>query len=346
MNEGLLMINLGDFTLDELKDYMKSIGESGFRGEQIFRRIASGAESLGECRELSKALRERLSESCYIFLPKIKRKLTSKTDGTVKYLFELRDGNFAETVVMSYRHGYSVCISSQVGCRMGCTFCASTLNGLVRNLTPGEISGQIIAAKKDMGIQISNIVIMGIGEPLDNYENTVKFLRIVNDPKGLGVGFRHITLSTCGLADKIRRLADEGMAVNLALSLHAPEDKLRAEMMPVAKRYKISEVLSACDYYFEKTGRRISFEYALADNKNSDQGCAEKLARLLRGRNCHVNLIPINPVKERDYVRSGRKTVDAFKDYLNKNGVTATVRRELGGDINASCGQLRNGEAP
>lgn len=339
------MINLGDFTLDELTEYLKAMGEGAFRGKQLFKWIADGAESLDECTNLSKSLREKLSAEGEIRLPKIRRKLKSAIDATVKYLFELWDGSLVETVVMSYHHGYSVCISSQVGCRMGCTFCASTLNGLVRNLTPGEICGQIIAAQKDLGIRISNIVIMGIGEPLDNYDNIIKFLKNVNDPNGLNIGCRHITLSTCGLADKVKKLADEGMPINLAISLHAPNDGLRREMMPVAKRYTISEILSACDYYFEKTGRRVSFEYALADNKNSSLDCAKQLVGLLKNRNCHVNLIPVNPVKERDYVRGDKKSVARFMDYLNKNGVTATLRRELGSDINASCGQLRNSEA-
>ncbi|MGN1097798.1 MAG: 23S rRNA (adenine(2503)-C(2))-methyltransferase RlmN [Clostridia bacterium] len=339
------MINLGDFTLEELTEYMKSMGEGAFRGKQLFRWINGGAEGLDECTNLSKALREKLSRQAEIYLPKIRRKLISKIDGTVKYLFEMKDGNLVESVVMSYHHGYSICISSQVGCRMGCTFCASTLNGLVRNLAPHEITGQIIAAQKDMGIRISNVVIMGIGEPLDNYDNIIRFLKNVNNPEGLGIGYRHITLSTCGLADKIRQLADEEIPVNLALSLHAPSDELRREMMPVAKAYSIAEVLSACDYYFEKTGRRVTFEYALAENKNSSMDCARRLAELLKGRNCHVNLIPVNPVKERSYVRGDKKSVTAFMDYLNKNGVNATLRRELGSDINASCGQLRNSES-
>lgn len=339
------MINLGDFTLGELTEYIKSKGEGAFRGKQLFKWIAAGAESISECTNLSRQLRETLSCEAEIYLPKIFRKLTSAVDGTVKYLFEMKDGSLVETVVMSYHHGYSVCVSSQVGCRMGCTFCASTLNGLVRNLAPHEIQGQIIAAQKDLGVRISNIVIMGIGEPLDNYGNIIKFLKNVNNSEGLNIGCRHITLSTCGLADKILKLAEEELHINLAVSLHAPNDELRKEMMPVARRYTIDEILSACDVYFEKTGRRVSFEYALAENRNSSIACAKELAELLKGRNCHVNLIPVNPVKERDYVRGSRKSVMAFMDCLNKNGVNATLRRELGSDINASCGQLRNSEA-
>ncbi len=338
------MINLADLTYDELADYVKSIGESAFRAGQIFRRIAAGAECLDECTELSKALRERLSSEAEIRLPQIRRKLVSEIDGTVKYLFTLADGNLVETVVMRYRYGLSICVSSQVGCRMGCRFCASTLNGLVRSLTAGEIAGQIIAAQKDMGERIGSVVIMGIGEPFDNYDNFVKFLKIANDPRGLGIGWRHFTVSTCGLADKIERFAGEGMPINLAVSLHAPTDEQRRELMPVAKRFTIAEILSACDIYFEKTGRRVSFEYALAEGKNSDLASAAALVRLLRGRNCHVNLIPVNPVKERNLIRGSRKSVAAFMDYLNNNGINATLRRELGSDINASCGQLRNSE--
>ena len=339
----MALLNLGDLTLEELTEYVRSTGESAFRGKQIFEWIARGAESLDDCTNLSKTLREKLSLAAEIYLPKVHRKLISKLDGTVKFLFELKDGNLVESVVMSYHHGYSICVSSQVGCRMGCTFCASTLNGLVRDLAPYEISGQIIAAQKDMGIEISNVVVMGIGEPFDNYDNIITFLKNINNQAGLGIGWRHITLSTCGLADKIRRFAEEGMPINLALSLHAPEDELRREMMPVAKAFTIEDTLTACDTYFEKTGRRVTFEYALSE-KNSSHDCAQKLVKLLKGRNCHVNLIPVNPVRERDYIRSDKKTVSAFMDYLNKNGVNATLRRELGADISASCGQLRNSE--
>ncbi len=336
-------LNLGDLTLDELTAYMLSMGEGAFRGKQIFRWISRGAGSLDDCTDLSKKLREKLALNAEIYLPQIRKKMVSKLDGTIKYLFELRDGNLVETVVMSYHHGYSVCISSQVGCRMGCTFCASTLNGLVRGLAPHEIAGQIIAAQRDLGEKISNVVVMGIGEPFDNYDNIIKFLKIINDPNGLGIGWRHITISTCGLADKIRRFAGEGMPVNLALSLHAPDDGLRREMMPVAKAYTIAETLASCDEYFNKTGRRVTFEYALSE-KNGSLAHAAALAKLLRHRNCHVNLIPVNPVSERDYVRTDRESVKAFMDYLNNNGVNATLRRELGADISASCGQLRNRE--
>ena len=338
------MIDLKDFEYDELTEYLKSLGEPKFRTGQIFSWLSRGAESYGEMTDISKATREKLEKETYVSTLKIREKYVSKLDGTVKYLFELPDGNCIESVVMRYHHGLTICISSQVGCRMGCGFCASTLNGLRRNLAPHEITGQIIAAQKDLGERISNIVIMGIGEPLDNYDNVIKFLRNVNNPEGLGIGWRHITLSTCGLADKMLRFAEEGIPIGLAVSLHAPSDELRREMMPVARKYSISEILAACEVYFEKTGRRVSFEYALAENKNSSLGCARELVRLLKGRGCHVNLIPVNPVKERSYERGSRRSTAAFMDYLNKNGVNATLRRELGSDINASCGQLRNSE--
>ncbi len=337
------MTNLRDLTIEELTEFLKSMEESSYRGKQLFKWIHCGVESFSECTDLSKTLREKLQKESEITLPKVYRALTSKLDGTVKLLFELNDKNLVESVVMSYRHGYSICISSQVGCRMGCTFCASTLNGLTRNLLPGEIEGQIIAAQKHLGIRISNIVVMGIGEPLDNYVNIVKFLKNVNEPLGLGIGWRHITISTCGLVPEIIRLAKEDMPVNLALSLHAPNDVLRQKMMPVAKAYSIAQIMSACDFYFEQTGRRITFEYALSDTNDSPE-CAAELVKLLKGRNCHVNLIPINPVKERSYVRSSRERVIMFMDHLNKNGINATMRRELGSDISASCGQLRNAE--
>lgn len=290
------------------------------------------------------ALREKLCEDFEIFLPKVYKKLVSKLDGTVKYLFSLSDGNIIESVVMNYHHGKSICISSQVGCRMGCSFCASTLHGLSRNLTPFEIEGQILRAQKDLGEKISNVVIMGIGEPLDNYDNILKFLSNVNDEAGLNLGLRHITLSTCGLTDKIKKLADENLPINLAISLHAPNDSVRKELMPVAKAYSLDALMEACDYYFEKTHRRITFEYALVKGKNATREEAEELSALLRGKNCHVNLIPVNPVRERENIRTNEKETRSFQKILEKNGINATIRRELGSDINASCGQLRNNE--
>ena len=337
-------MNLGDLTCGELKALLKDMGESAFRGEQIFRWIHKGAESFEEMTNISPKLTQRISEKGNVFLPKIYKKLVSKLDGTVKYLMELEDSNLIECVVMEYHHGRSICVSSQVGCRMGCSFCASTLKGLVRNLTPFEIEGQLLRAQKDLNVKINNIVIMGIGEPLDNYDNIIKFLTNVNDEKGVGIGLRHVTLSTCGLVDKMLTLADEKMPINLAVSLHAPTDEKRKALMPVAKAYSLNKLMDACDYYFEKTGRRITFEYALVKGKNATEKEARELAQLLGRRNCHVNIIPVNPVTERSNIRTSIGETEKFLKELEKHGVNATVRRELGADINASCGQLRNSE--
>ncbi len=336
------MINLCDLTYEELTEYFTGLGEAKFRAKQVFSFIAKGAESIDDLTTLSKALRERLKEECEIFLPQIEKKLVSQLDGTIKYLLRLSDGNIIETVAMRYHHGVSVCVSSQVGCAMGCTFCASTLGGRVRNLTPGEITGQIIRVMKDLGERVSNIVVMGIGEPFDNYDNLIKFLKNINNPEGVNLGYRHITVSTCGIVPKIIDFANEGMSVNLAVSLHAPTDEYRKAIMPVAKKYNLKELLDACRYYFDKTGRRITYEYALIEGKNSSDECAMLLIELLKGDNCHVNLIPVNDVKERGNVRVSKKRVEEFKNKLNSGHVTATVRRELGSDISASCGQLRN----
>lgn len=336
------MINLCDLTYEELCEYFVSLGEAKFRAKQVFSFIAKGAESIDDLTTLSKALREKLKEEACIFVPEIERKLVSKLDGTIKYLLRLSDGNIIETVAMNYHHGISVCVSSQVGCAMGCTFCASTLGGRVRNLTPGEITGQIIRVMKDLGERVSNIVVMGIGEPFDNYDNLIKFLKIINSPEGVNLGYRHITVSTCGIVPKIIDFANEGMSVNLAVSLHAPTDEYRKAIMPIAKRYSLKELIDACRYYFDKTGRRITYEYALIEGKNSSDECARLLIELLGGDNCHINLIPVNDVKERGNVRVSKKRVEEFKNMLNRGHVTATVRRELGSDISASCGQLRN----
>lgn len=338
------MVNLGDLTLGELKSYIKEIGEAAFRADQIYKWVHSGIESFDEMTNISQKLKEKLSESFEVFIPEVYKKYVSKLDGTVKYLFKLSDGNIIEAVVMDYHHGKSICVSSQVGCRMGCSFCASTLNGLARNLTPFEIEGQIIRAQKDMNIRISSIVIMGIGEPLDNFTNVINFIRNTSSEKGLNIGCRHITLSTCGLADKIYDLADCDLPINLAISLHAPTDERRKALMPVAKAYSIKALMEACDYYYDKTHRRITFEYALVKDKNSTPEDARTLSRLLRVKNCHINLIPVNPVKERENERISKKDMDIFKKILEENKINATVRRELGRDINASCGQLRNQE--
>lgn len=337
-------MNIGDLTLQQLQEYISGKKQPSFRALQLFKWIHSGCETADEMTNIPVSLRNMICEDFEVFLPQIHKKLVSKIDKTVKYLMKLSDGNIIETVVMDYHHGKSICISSQVGCRMGCSFCASTLHGLVRNLTPFEIEGQILRAQKDLGTKISNVVIMGIGEPLDNYENILTFLSNVNHESGAGIGFRHITLSTCGLADKIRSLADEGIPINLAVSLHAPTDEVRKKLMPVAKAYSLDKLMSACDYFFEKTHRRITFEYALVKGKNASMEEARSLANLLSGRNCHVNLIPVNPVTERNNVRTDEKETRDFLKHLEKLGVNATIRRELGADINASCGQLRNNE--
>ena len=337
-------MNLGDLTKSELKEYILGISQSAFRAQQIFKWVHQGIEDADEMTNIPVSLREKLREDFEIFLPKVYKKLVSRLDGTVKYLFSLSDGNIIESVVMDYHHGKSICISSQVGCRMGCSFCASTLHGLSRNLSPFEIEGQILRAQKDLGEKISNIVIMGIGEPLDNYDNILKFFTNVNDEAGLNIGLRHITLSTCGLTDRIKKLADENLPINLAISLHAPNDEVRKTLMSVAKAYSLGNLMAACDYYFEKTHRRITFEYALVKGKNATREEAEELSRLLRGKNCHVNLIPVNPVRERDNIRTNEKETRDFQKILEKNGINATIRRELGADINASCGQLRNNE--
>lgn len=337
-------MNIGDLTMEQLTQYLKDKGQSSFRARQIFKWIHSGCESTDEMTNIPLSLRKMLCEDFEIYLPTVYKKLVSKLDKTVKYLLRLSDGNIIETVVMDYHHGKSICISSQVGCRMGCSFCASTLHGLVRNLTPFEIEGQILRAQKDLGTRISNVVIMGIGEPLDNYDNIITFLNNVNDESGLCIGYRHITLSTCGLADKIYDLADREIPINLAVSLHAPTDEVRKQLMPVAKAYSLEKLMRACDYYFDKTHRRITFEYALVKGKNASFDEAMALAKLLGKRNCHVNLIPVNPVTERNNIRTNEKETYDFLKKLEKLGINATIRRELGADINASCGQLRNNE--
>jgi 23S rRNA (adenine2503-C2)-methyltransferase len=301
---------------------------------------------------IGKSLKAKLSEGAYYSLPTVRRKLVSKIDGTVKYLFGLDDQNSVESVVMKYKHGNTICISSQVGCRMGCAFCASTIGGKVRDLTSAEMLGQVIAAQADMGERISNIVMMGIGEPLDNYDNVIRFLKLVNCEDGLNIGYRHIPLSTCGLADKIDRLAREGFPITLSISLRASDDATRSSIMPVNKKWNIEKLLTACKNYYRATGRRMSFEYTLISGKNDTREAAVALADLLNGylrsrtdtMPIHVNLIPVNPVSETGFSSSEKKTVAEFAATLEKKGVRATVRRTLGADINASCGQLRREE--
>ncbi len=337
-----MKINLFDLSLDEMKEFVKELGEPQFRGKQIFEWMYRGAESFEDMTNIPKSLREKLSENSFLGGMSIYEKYVSKIDETRKYLLQLSDGNFIETVLMKYEYGYTVCVSSQVGCKMGCKFCASTVNGWVRNLTPGEIIGQILCVQKDLGQRISNVVMMGIGEPFDNFENVLKSIKLMNSSEGLMIGQRHISVSTCGLADKIRVLADMKMQITLLISLHAPNDERRSQIMPVNNKFNIDELMSACDYYIKETGRRISFEYTLISGVNDTLEEADTLAKLVKGKLCHVNLIPVNKVEESGFSKSSRERIEAFKVRLEKNGLVATVRREMGSDINAACGQLRN----
>ena len=312
-----------------------------FRAKQIVQWLQKGFVEFSQMTNLPKQLIAFLEENCYISQAKIERKLESKIDDTVKYLFSFNDGECVESVVMKYHHGYSICISTQVGCKMGCTFCATGKSGYSRDLTASEMLAQIESAQKDLNVRISNIVLMGMGEPLDNYDNVVRFLKIVSSENSLNIGMRHITLSTCGVVPKIYELADLGLQITLSVSLHAPTDEVRSTTMPINKAYNISELLKACRYYINKTNRRISFEYAMIDSVNDTDECAKILSQKLSGMLCHVNLIPVNSVKGTGYVKSKLERQQAFIDILSKKGVTATVRRTLGSDINASCGQLK-----
>lgn len=335
------MIDLKDFEFFELENFLKELGEPKFRAGQIFEWLSKGVESFDEMTNISKQTREKLSKVSFVSTLKVREKYVSKLDKTTKYLFELPDGNCIESVVMYYNHGISICISSQVGCRMGCGFCASTIGGLYRSLTAGEILNQVIFAQKDIGERISNIVMMGIGEPLDNFENVKKFLRNVNHEKGLNIGYRHISLSTCGLVPKIYELAKENMPITLSVSLHAPNNEIRNSIMPVNKKYPVEELIRACKDYIKTTTRRISFEYSLISGVNDSMENADELARLLKGMLCHVNLIPVNKIEEREYKKGNKQEIRAFCERLQSRGINATVRRELGSDIQASCGQLR-----
>lgn len=335
------MIDLKDLEFDEFKELLKELGEPQFRAGQIFSWLHKGVESFDEMTNISKKTRERLAEKSFVSTLKIREKYVSKIDRTKKYLFELSDGNCIESVVMYYKHGISVCISSQVGCRMGCGFCASTIGGLYRSLTPAEILNQVIFAEKDIGERISNIVMMGIGEPLDNFDNVIKFLKNVNHEAGINIGYRHISLSTCGVVPKIYELAEQNFPITLSVSLHAPNNEIRSSVMPINKKYPIEELMKACRDYINKTTRRISFEYSLISGVNDSLENADELARLLKGMLAHVNLIPVNRIEERDYEKGDKKQIRAFCERLNSRGINATVRRELGSDIQASCGQLR-----
>ena len=335
-------IDIKSMNIKELEDLLKELGEPKFRAKQIFDWLhAKQVDSFEEMTNLSKGLREKLAETASINGVEMVRKLVSQIDGTRKYLFALSDGAIIESVLMKYEHGNTVCISTQVGCRMGCKFCASTLDGVERGLTAGEMLSQIYAIQKDCGERVHGTVLMGSGEPLDNYDNVVKFLRLINDPKGQNMGQRHITLSTCGLVDKIYDLAEEDLQITLAVSLHAPNDDIRTQTMPIAKVYSMEKLLQACRDYADKTKRRITFEYALIHGVNDGDEHAWELVKKLRDMLCHVNLIPVNDVKERNYVKSTAERVKRFAGILNENGVETTVRRKLGSDIDAACGQLR-----
>jgi 23S rRNA (adenine2503-C2)-methyltransferase len=334
-------ICLKNFTEEQMKEYMKTIDEKSFRGSQVFGWLYKGAKSFEDMKNISNDLRKKLDESSFIGNLNIYKKFESKIDGTIKYLFLLNDNNIVESVMMKYEHGISVCISTQVGCRMGCNFCASTIDGLVRNLEPWEILDQIIKIQEDVNERVSNVVLMGSGEPLDNFENVSQFLRLVNEKNGLNIGYRHITLSTCGVVPKMHELADMGLPINLALSLHSPYDENRKEIMPIAKAYSIKEVIDACKYYIEKTNRRVTFEYSLIKDVNDSMEDAQALVKLLRGILCHVNLIPINKIEEREYEKPDKNYIYKFRDMLVKNKIAATVRREMGSDISGACGQLR-----
>ena len=334
--------DIKSMNLETLTKFLTDMGEKKFRAKQIYEWLhLRQVESFEEMTNLSKTLREQLDKKCRIVSLKKEQVQISKIDGTRKYLFLLEDGNVIESVLMKYKHGNSVCISSQVGCRMGCRFCASTLDGLERGLTPSEMLDQIYQIGKDIGERISNVVVMGTGEPLDNYDNLLKFIELLTDENGLHISQRNLTVSTCGIVPRIRELADQKLSITLALPLHASSQKKRLELMPVANKYEIHEVIDACRYYFEKTGRRVTFEYSLVGGVNDSDRDAKELTDLIHDMNCHVNLIPVNPIKERDYVQSNAEVIEAFKEKLERNGITVTVRRELGRDIDGACGQLR-----
>lgn len=335
------MINLNDLTLDELTEVLLNAGEPKFRAKQIFKWFSRGVTNLDEMTDISAKTKEKIKENFNIVNVNVWQRFDSKLDETKKYLMELDDGNIIETVAMFYKHGITVCISTQVGCNMGCKFCASTIGGKTRNLTAGEILGQVATVQRNLGTRISNIVLMGIGEPLDNYEHVRNFLKNVNDENGMCIGYRHISLSTCGLVDKIKSLAEENIPITLSVSLHAPNNETRDKIMPVNKKYKVEELISACREYQSVTGRRISFEYILINQLNDTIKHADELIKLTKGMLSHINLIPANFVKESGFVKSTPERVKTFKQYLENNGINVTVRRELGSDISASCGQLR-----
>ena len=336
------MTDIKSMTLGEISEALRAMGEPSFRGKQVFTWLHRGVTDFDQMINIPKSLREKLAQEYVITAPTVARKQVSKLDGTIKYLWELSDGNCIETVLMSYHHGNTVCISSQVGCRMGCKFCASTLAGKVRDLKPSEMLDQVLFTQLDAGKEISNIVLMGIGEPLDNRQNVLRFLELINHPDGMNIGMRHISLSTCGVVSGIDALAEDNLQLTLSVSLHAPDSETRSRIMPVNNAYDVSELFAACHRYFKKTGRRISFEYAMIDGVNDHDWQADLLAEKIHGMPGHVNLIPLNDVVESEFKPS--KRVSAFQKRLESHGLTATVRRSLGGDIDASCGQLRRKE--
>lgn len=335
--------DIKSYNLIELKEQMEALGEKGFRAKQIYQWLhKEKVGSFEEMTNLSKGLRQKLDDKFEIRNVKPVDVLISEIDGTRKYLFEIKGGSIIESVLMRYHHGNSVCISTQSGCRMGCKFCASTLNGLERNLTASELLSQIYAIEKNIGEKVSNVVLMGSGEPLDNFENVVRFIQLITDENGANLSQRNITLSTCGIVPKIKELAEMRFQITLAISLHASDNETRKELMPIAYQYTIDEVLDVCREYFAKTGRRITFEYSLVAGENDTIKEADRLAALIKGINCHVNLIPVNPIKERNYVQSSKKAVEQFKSRLEQKKINVTIRREMGRDINGACGQLRN----
>ena len=335
-------VDIKSMSLPELTAYMEAIGEKRFRAKQLYEWMhKKQAASFDDMTNIPKVLTQKLKEDCELVCLKQEAVQVSAIDGTRKYLFALPDGNVIESVLMRYKHGCSVCISSQVGCRMGCRFCASTLDGLVRGLSPSEMLDQIYRIGQDIGERISNVVVMGTGEPLDNFDNLLRFITILTDESGLHISQRGVTVSTCGIVPKMRELADKKLQITLALSLHASSQERRRELMPVANRYEIHEVVEACRYYFAQTGRRVTFEYSLVGGVNDTDEDAVRLAELIAGMNCHVNLIPVNPIRERDYVQPERRAILNFKNKLEKNGINVTIRREMGRDIDGACGQLR-----
>lgn len=335
------MENILDLSLDELKNWMETHGEKSFRAAQVNDWIYKGIFDFYDMKNIPKGTTEKLNDNFYIGVPKIIERLDSKHGDTSKFLFEYNDGNIIECVIMKYDYGNSICVSTQVGCRMGCSFCASTIGGLIRNLTAGEILAEVLQAQKELGERISNIVLMGSGEPLDNYDNVIKFIRLANDKHGLNIGQRHITLSTCGIVPKIYDLIDENFQITLAISLHAPNDELRKKIMPVANKYSINEIIDVCKKYSEITKRRVTFEYSLVKDVNDSTQDAKELSNVLKGMLCHVNIIPVNSVKETSYEKPSKNTIEGFSKVLSKAGIENTVRKEMGSDINAACGQLR-----